>query len=151
MNKEIKLRLYKHCVDYVESHIEINSSAVADAQDAANEEDKNSAGDKYETSRAMKQRETETFGHRLKDALEQQKILQSIDITKEYSQVQPGALVATSVGTFFIAISADEIEIDGEEYCIISPESPIGLAMANSKVGSTFSFRGKLVKILEII
>lgn len=150
MEKELKQKLYKHCLDYVKNHIEIISSAVSNAQDAANEEDKNSAGDKYETSRALKQRETETFGLRLKDALAQEQLLKSIDISKEYTLVKPGALVYTSIGIFFIAISADEVTIDDEEYCIISPESPIGQVMANRTAGSQVFFREKQIRILEI-
>jgi transcription elongation GreA/GreB family factor len=150
MKKEIKLKLYKQCLDYVKNHIEINIEAVSQAQEAVNSEDKNSAGDKYETGRAMMQRETESFSRRLNEAMLQHQLLQSIDLSGEYKVVKPGALVYTTIGIFFIAISVDEIQIDDEEYCIVSAESPISQAMANCSAGSSFSFRGKSVKILEI-
>lgn len=150
MKIELKTQLYKHCVAYIKTHIEINSSALSNAQEAVNEETKNTAADKYETTRAMKQLETEAFGRRLDEALAQQQVLKKIDISQPCDTVKPGALVYTSFGNFFIAISADEITIDGEEYSIVSIESPIGQAIANRAAGSTISFRGKTLKIFEI-
>lgn len=150
MGQELKLRLYKHCLDYVNHQIDIINRALDDAQSAANDETKNSAGDKYETGRAMKQRESEVLVKRLNDYHALQKTLHFIDISKKCDHVRSGALVTTSIGVFFIAISADEVVIDNEEYCLISQESPIGAAMLNCKAGGSFQFRGKAVKILSV-
>ena len=150
MKKELKLQLYKHCLDYVKNHIEINGRAVSSAQEAVDDETESSGSDKSDTSRAMKELETETFGRRLEEVLAQHQLLQKIEISKDYDVVMSGSLVYTSIGNFFIAISADEVIIDGEEYCVVSPESPIGQAMANRTSGSSVSFRGKTVKILDI-
>jgi transcription elongation GreA/GreB family factor len=150
MKNAIKVQLYNHCIEYVKNHIEINNRALSGAQDAVNSETKNTAGDKHETERAMKQLETETFGRRLSEALSQFKLLQTIDISLQSDSVKPGSLVYTSMGIFFIAISADEVVIDGEEYCIVSPESPIGQAMINHRAGSVFKFRATTAKIEAI-
>lgn len=150
MNQELKLQLYKHCLDYVHHQIDIINRALDDAQSAANDETKNSAGDKYETGRAMKQRESELLVARLNDSHLLQKTLHQIDISKKCDNVKSGALVTTSMGIFFIAISADEVVIDNEEYCLISQESPIGAAMLNCKAGESFKFRDKVVKIITV-
>lgn len=113
-------------------------------------ETKNTAGDRYETERAMKQRETELYGKRIEEVVLQRSILLDIDPSKEYQVVQPGSLVISSAGNFFIAISADEVVIDGEEYCNISIDSPIGSAMADKKAGETFNFRGKIFSITTV-
>jgi transcription elongation GreA/GreB family factor len=131
-------------------HIEINILAVSEAQEAVAGETKNTAGDRYETERAMKQRETELFGKRIDEAMKQHELLEKIDATTQSAAVVPGALVSTSAGSFFIAISTDEVIIDGKEYCIISMESPIGQAMANKRKGDTFFFRGKPITITGI-
>jgi len=148
--KTIKQQLFKHCADYIARNIDINSQAVDAAQSAAVGEDKNTAGDKYETERAMKQRETEMFAQRLAEAQKQRELLRTIDIAKKYDSVQPGALVSTSIGNFFIAISVDEITIDGEVYDIISPQAPLAVAMAGRKKGAEFYFRNKTVIIINI-
>ena len=137
-------------MEYVKHHIEINIHAVSEAQEAVTGETKNTAGDRYETERAMKQRETELFGKRIDEAMKQHEMLEKIDAATQIAAVMPGALVATSAGSFFIAISTDEVIIDEEEYCIISIESPIGQAMANKRKGDSFFFRGKQIKIRDI-
>jgi transcription elongation GreA/GreB family factor len=148
--KSIKQQLLSHCMAYVETHIEIIRSAIAEAQSAVTGETKNTAGDRYETERAMKQRETELFGKRLAESSKLQEQLQHIDISRTYDTVQPGALVTTSIGTFFIAISADELVIDNIEYDLISSESPICQAMLSKKAGEAFSFREKTVTISAV-
>lgn len=148
--KTIKHQLFKHCADYIARTIDINSQAVTAAQSAAAGEEKNTAGDKYETERAMKQRETEMFAQRLAESQKQRELLRAIDISKKYDSVQPGALVSTSIGIFFIAVSVDEISIDGEVYDIISPQAPLAVAMADRKKGAAFPFRNKTVTILDI-
>ncbi len=150
MSQELKLQLYKHCLKYVNHQIDIINRALDDAQSAANEETKSSAGDKYETGRAMKQRESELLVRRLNDAHALQKTLHQIDVSKNCDSVKPGALVTTSMGIFFIAISADEVVIDNEEYCLISQESPIGEAMLHCKAGESFRFRERVVKVIAI-
>jgi transcription elongation GreA/GreB family factor len=149
-NRNLKQQLFKHCADYISRNIDINSQAVDAAQSAVVGEDKNTAGDRYETERAMKQRETEMFGQRLIEAEKQRDLLKKIDITKKYNSVQPGALVSTSIGFFFIAISVDEITIDGEVYDIISPQSPLAVAMSGRVTGDSFMFRNKNVKIQDV-
>jgi len=146
----VKQRLYTHCLDYVTHHIEINQRMVDESQEAANEETKNTSGDRYETERAMKQRETELFGKRIEEALQLRATLMSINADRQCTIVQPGALVFTTAGIFFIAISSDEIIIDGEEYCMISVDSPIGAAMAGKRAGESFTFRGKKFSIEHI-
>lgn len=137
-------------MEYVKHHIEINSIAVSEAQQAVNGETKNTAGDRYETERAMKQRETELFGKRIDEAMKQLQMLEQIDAAKQVDSALPGALVVTSIGSFFIAISTEEVIIDDEEYCNISIESPIGRAMATKKKGDSFFFKGKPIKISDI-
>lgn len=114
------------------------------------EETKNTAGDRYETERAMKQRQTELFGKRIDEAIKQREILEMINPLKLHDSVETGALVTTSAGIFFIAISTDEVMIDEEEYCIISAESPIGMAMAGRKKGESFYFREKSIRITDV-
>lgn len=137
-------------MDYVAEHIAINRNAVLEAQSAVMGETKNTAGDRYETERAMKQRETELFGKRLDESLKMEQQLLAIDGSKRYASAVTGALVSTSIGNFIIAISADEVVIDEIEYDIISHESPICLAMAGKTVGESFMFRDKTVRIIDI-
>jgi hypothetical protein len=50
-----KIRLFEHCKNEIERRVANFEYAMMDAQASANSEDKSSAGDKYETGRAMSQ------------------------------------------------------------------------------------------------
>jgi anion-transporting ArsA/GET3 family ATPase len=147
---DIKTKLFNHCTEYVNFHIETNRRAIEQAQDAAASETQTVASEEPETGKERSQREMESLGRRLEEVFKQQTLLQAINYKKSFSCVEPGALVETSIGNFFISLSADEIEIDGVEYCPVSLESPIGEAIKNARAGESVSFRGKKVRIEHI-
>ena len=61
----IKQRLYNLCCEYVTERIAEAMQAIADTQEAVNNETKSTAGDKYETSREMMQQEINRDASRL--------------------------------------------------------------------------------------
>ncbi len=63
--ESIKTRLLALCHNYVDQRITNSKQAMDDAQAAANEEGKSSAGDKYETGRAMAQIERDKAAQQL--------------------------------------------------------------------------------------
>jgi transcription elongation GreA/GreB family factor len=110
------------------------------AQESANSESKSSAGDKYETGRAMAQLERDRHAQLLAEAKKLDQELTRLNVEKEYTTVQPGSLVTTNRGAFFISISAGKLTIDGIEYFAISPASPIGTVLAGRKTGESVTF-----------
>ncbi|MBN1757899.1 MAG: hypothetical protein JW863_06260 [Chitinispirillaceae bacterium] len=132
------------------THIKTNRYAYEQAQEAALSETKTVASEEPETGKERMQREMETIGQRLEEIIEQRTMLQSLEYRKNFTRVEPGALVETSVGTFFISMSADELEIDGIEYCPVSMASPIGMAISNKKAGERVTFRDKKIEIENI-
>ena len=146
----IKEELYNHCMEYVNTHIETNRIAFEQCQDAARSETKTVASEEPETGKERSQREMETIGQRLEEILAQKKMLRSLDYGKKCSIVEPGALVETSIGAFYISLSADEIEIDGMEYCPVSLASPIGQALSGKASGDNVLFRDNKIKIEHV-
>ncbi|NEU66064.1 GreA/GreB family elongation factor [Spirosoma agri] len=120
------------------------------AQESANSESKSSAGDKYETGRAMAQIERDRYAHQLDVALAVEQELTRINSEKEYTVVQPGSLVTTNRGMFFISISAGKLNIDGKDVFAISPASPIGSALAGRRAGETVLFNKLVYEILSV-
>jgi transcription elongation GreA/GreB family factor len=57
--------------------------------------------------------------------------------------VQPGCIVATNNGTYYIAISAGQLKVADQTYFAISAASPIGAKMAGQKAGYEFMLNGK--------
>src|SRR4051812_36116924 len=112
----IKTRLYAKCVEYINQRIENAESAMKAAQESANEETKSSAGDKYETGRAMAQLERDKNAAQLGEAQKLKQIISTINPESVSKYAEPGALVHTSSGEFYLAISLGKIVMDSQDY-----------------------------------
>ena len=66
------------------------------------------------------------------------------------SEAALGAVVATNRNTFFVCVSIEEFEVDGESLIGISTQSPIFKAMSGKRMGERFSYRGLIYKIEHI-
>ncbi|GAB3321510.1 hypothetical protein GCM10027299_16040 [Larkinella ripae] len=142
--------LLERCQQYVTQRIETAKTAMEAAQAAANEESKSSAGDKYETGRAMAQIERDRHAQQLAEARKLEQELARIDASKVYTSGQPGSLVITSQGNFFIAISAGKITLDQTDYFAVSAASPIGARLNHAKTDDEVVFNGKTLRIITI-
>jgi len=147
----LKRDLYTLCVNYVKTRIETAKQAIDDAQEAAGEETKSSAGDKYETGREMMQQETDRSQAQLNEANKLLIALNQINIDTTSPSAAPGSLVITDGGKFYLAISAGSINLDGEGYFAVSPASPIGGKLLGRKTGDEFSLNGKHYRVKEVI
>jgi len=76
--------------------------------------------------------------------------LKSINPGQVDTKVEPGAVVVTNKRTFFIAVSSEKIEIDGQEIFGISTKAPIYSAMTDLKKGDQFEFNDIRYKIKDI-
>lgn len=149
--ENVKTQLLSLCFDYVNQRIATTKQAMDDAQAAANEEGKSSAGDKYETGRAMAQIERDKAAQQLDEALKLKNILDGLDASIANESIRLGSVVETSGANFYLAISAGKFLIDGREFLIISPYSPIGKLLLNLKAGDTFRFNGKEEVVRSLI
>ncbi len=147
----LKTQLYNYCTHYVQERIDSFQKAMKEAQDSANSEEKSSAGDKYETGRAMMQIERDKNAKQLEETLKLKKALSVFSPQQTHTQVALGSLVYTQEGTFYIAISAGKISIDGTTYFAIAPTSPLGLAFMNAEAGHRITFNHKTYEITSIL
>jgi hypothetical protein len=147
---ELKKELLNHCIDIQKTRIENARKAMEDAQNASISEERSTAGDKYDTSRAMSHNLRDMNAKQLNEALKELAALDQLKVELKYQEVKPGAIVKTETGNFFIATSIGQIKHHQETYFTISLLSPIGQAMAGKKQGDSFEFRGNKTRILSI-
>jgi transcription elongation GreA/GreB family factor len=140
---DIKSHLLAQCTQYVDQRIANCKQAMDDAQAAANEEGKSSAGDKYETGRAMMQIERDKAAQQLEEALKLKKVLDGLDSSIVSKVARLGSMVETTHYNFYLSISAGKFLVEGKEFLIVSPNSPIGKLLLNLKVGDAFRFNDK--------
>ncbi|ALD20276.1 hypothetical protein [Hymenobacter sp. DG25A] len=146
----IKPALHAACQHYVQQRIKACQHAMQAAQESANSETKSSAGDKYETGRAMAQNERDRNAVQLQQAKQLQGELDRIQPDKPCDTVRPGALVQTSMGRFYISISAGKLTVEGQDYFAVSAAAPVAAALSGRRVGEQAVFNGKPVQIQGI-
>jgi LPS O-antigen subunit length determinant protein (WzzB/FepE family) len=147
---DLKEELYKQCLDYVQQRMQAAEQGIQEAQQASKDDTKSSAGDKYETGRAMMQQETDRNLAQLNEANKLKVALNTIGTTGSQPIADSGGVVMTNNGNFYIAISAGALIVNDTTYFAISPVSPIGLKLKGQKVGDTFSLNDKVYKIESI-
>lgn len=147
---QLKFQLYDQCLAYAQSRIETAQSAISAARESANEDTKSSAGDKYETGRAMMQQEIDRHSLQLLEARKLKQLLEQIKPEHESDNVQAGSLVITNQGAFYIAVSAGTLSVNGHNYYAISALSPIGARLLRQKEGLSFEFNHKTYVIENI-
>lgn len=139
----LKQQLYTLCYEYITTRIRNAEELITDAREAAANETKSSAGDKYETGREMMQQEVDMNLRRVAEAKGQLQTLEQVDPLKPTATVMPGSIVITNAGNYYIAISAGKLEIGENNYMAISITSPIGVAMRGLKAGDRFRFNNR--------
>jgi len=146
----LKNTLYMYCTDYVMERITRLKTEIKKTQSSANEETKSSAGDKYETGRAMAQLEIGKNTVQLREAEKLLGAMQAIHVDLISEIIIPGSLVTTSKGIFYISISIGLVEIDKKPYFIVAPDSPIGKLFMGKKVGDTVAWNSNVYEIHTI-
>jgi transcription elongation GreA/GreB family factor len=148
MNAEkIKEALFQACKTHIENRMQTVQDRLASIEESRNEETKSSAGDKYETGRAMMQMEEDKAQKQLSEILLIQKALSEINCEQSSEYVRPGSLVITDRGRFYMAVGVGKVKYDNEPYFCISPNSPIGGLLVGKKEGDRITFNGLTRKI----
>jgi transcription elongation GreA/GreB family factor len=146
----IKIALVAQLLQHLEQNIAETEQAIASAKESRDNESKSSAGDKYETGRAMMQIELENNGRQLEKTRLAKQDLEQLNVQEPHTLVSQGSLVHTSQGIYFLSIGFGKLEFAEQPYYAISLASPIGQALKNAKVGDRVSFQGKVLEILRI-
>jgi transcription elongation GreA/GreB family factor len=143
----LKVALHQACIELLNQKTASLERAIADAQQAASEDTKSSAGDKFETSREMIKREIDKNNAQLRNALEMLQHLQQLNPGSLKEKVSYGSLVETPEGIYYFSVSLGKVMLEGKSYFALSMASPIGQALKDRSAGQEFSFRGRNIRI----
>ena len=150
-HESIKLEIYKQCKRKLEERILNFETAMKNAQESSNSEDKSSAGDKYETSRAMGQLDRDMNAKQLVEAQTEYASFMKINIEVMSEHIITGSMVETNNGLYFIAAGAGIIEINSSvKVIVLSPKSPLAGVLLGKTIGEKFTFNQKDFKIIAI-
>lgn len=151
VTKEIKIKLFNACNEIVEQKINTFKNALQEAQEAANNETKSSAGDKHETGRAMAQLETEKLTAQLTESTKLAQVLNQVDTSIIHKTIHLGSLIKTNNATFFIAASLGKVSVNNNDIFVISTSSPIGKQLIGLKATDKFAFNERKYLIEAVV
>lgn len=147
---EVKNSLKEACYTIFEQRISTVKSAIHEAQQAANAEEKSSAGDKYETSRAMGHLEKDMHARQLSEHLKELASLHAVNVNILYTTPSTGALVQCRRISFFIASGLGKQSVDGNNIIFVSPHAPLAKSLFLKTKGENFIFNGLEDTIVDI-
>lgn len=148
---QLKQAAFNYCHTAISNRIHTIEMVLKSLEESKNNESKSSAGDKYETGRAMLHLEEEKNKTQLTEAMLAKAVLESIHLEKVNNKIQTGSLVITNTGKYFIAIGIGKTLIDKKLIYSISLDSPIGQILKDKKVGDQVSFNDRFIIIEAII
>lgn len=149
--ENIKEILVDHLRKIINIRIETANRDIQIAKESRDNETKSTAGDKYETGRAMVQFELEKNMEQLNKAIQLKNELAQIDLYGKFSVVGFGCIVKTTHDNYFISIGLGKINIGQEIYYAISPASPIGKILNKKNTGDEVNILGKKIIITVIV
>ncbi len=125
-------------------------TALASAKESRDNDTKSSAGDKFETGRAMMQQEMDKLEQQLHNLFQQYHQLRQIDTTTKHQQVGLGSLVQTDTGLYFLAIAFGKLELEQTTLFVLSTASPFAQQLLTKSIGDCFQFQKQQGLLLNI-
>lgn len=154
MTKEAQLAFKQQLKQFAEQQLQQRITVIREkmeaAQQSANSEEKSSAGDKYETSRAMNHLEKEMHGKQLAENLKELSLLYEISVNTLYNKVVPGAVIDCGSTCFFIAAGLGKHSLAATTVIFLSPHAPLAAQLRQKQAGETWIFNKQPLTIQSI-
>ncbi|WP_417266550.1 3-oxoacyl-ACP synthase [Brumimicrobium sp.] len=148
--KEFKKQVIKAMEKELEERLKMATQTYNVALESRNNDTKSSAGDKYETSRAMMQQEMDNAEISIHQVKVFQNELQRLPLEENVNAVMSGSLVETTNGVYFLGLSLGKIEVNNQIVYAISTASPLGKLLLNKKVGDVIDLNSNQQTILNV-
>jgi len=146
----IKSNIKSELLSQLELKTQDISNAITSLIESRDADNKSSAGDKHETSRAKIQTEIDQLSKQLSHIQKQKNNLSAIDTHQTHNVANVGSLIKTDKGYFFISIGWGRIQIQDGIYFVVSIASPIGRLLKDKKKGDSIQFRNMSYDILSV-
>lgn len=149
---EFKAKVYQTAINQLKDKEVLLSTERKNIIESILEEEKNSAGDKYETSRETMTQDLNTLEAQIRQGkydLEELYRLQTIKDTPP--SIQEGALVKLGADWFLIAVSIGQVKVEDAKVFLMSKNSPLGELLIGKKKKDQVNFRGKMHLIEELV
>lgn len=145
-----KSDIHAACMAKQQTKIKELQNAIDKVQESIIGEDNSTAGNKFETARAMGQEELDRLNQTINIAHREMTLLSNISPKKVCDSVQLGALITTDKKMMYLCVGLGKIEIGKDTVFSISSASPIGQQLMGKKKGTEVIFGGNKEKIVSV-
>jgi hypothetical protein len=135
-----KNALKRWALDLIKQRITTSGRVIDQARESANSEEKSSAGDKYETGRAMGHLQQEMHTRQLTEYLKELAVLHSVNTDQICPEGRAGAFLQCEDIAFFIAAGLGKQVIEGKTIFFLSPQAPLAKLLQNKIPGDHITF-----------
>ena len=146
----LKHKLKGWGIDFINKRIAAAREAMRDAQEAANSEEKSSAGDKYETGRAMGHLQKDMHARQLAESLKELAALHAIRTDTVCREGSPGAFLQTDDVAFFISAGLGKQLVGNQTIFFLSPRTPLAGLLQRKKPGDSILFNHQNLIIRDV-
>jgi hypothetical protein len=150
-NMNDKTTVIAACIAQVSDKLKALGVEIHSLQESNADNDKSTAGDKYDTERSMVHQEmdklikqTEIEGYILNQ-------LEQMNPDKHFSSAASGGLISTNKGNYLLGAACGKVMLDKTLVFGVSMASPLAKAMLGKTKGDVFSLNGNDFEIKEII
>jgi hypothetical protein len=148
---ELKAKAYEIAISKIKEKMQMFREERNAINQGILEDNKSSAGDKFETGRETMTQDLNTVEKQLKQAhFEFDELCRLQSIKGISPTIQEGSLVKIGNDLFLISISLGQINVGDSKVFLLSENSPLGQSLIGKKENEEIQFRGKPMKILEI-
>ncbi|MDN3669680.1 hypothetical protein QWY93_10125 [Echinicola jeungdonensis] len=142
-----KYKIHQALVHLIQEKIEEAQLQINHLKNAAAEDTKSSAGDKYETGREMVQQEITKTEKLLQDYKTQREMVKSLPLKNNSETVRKGCVVHTQKLIFYVSVSFGKFLVEGQEIFAMSEKAPLTQKMMGKSSGDQISFNGMEYKL----
>jgi transcription elongation GreA/GreB family factor len=146
----IKKAAYAYLQQVVDNKIVLFEAALTELKESVSNETKSTAGDKYETARAMLHIEQENLLRQLSNAQKLRIDLLSLEPITQNKTIVSGSMVRTNNGTFYISIGHGKAVINNHEIIAMSAGSPLGKVLLGLAINDIVNYNSITYTIIEI-
>ena len=149
---EFKAKVYQTAITQLKDKETLLSTERKNIIESILEDEKSSAGDKFETGRETMTQDLNTIEGQIKQGKNDLEELYRLHTIKETpASVQEGALVKLGSDWFLIAVSIGAVKVDDSKVFLMSKNSPLGELLIGKKKKDQVDFRGKTHLIEELV
>ena len=148
-NLSLKTRVHELCIQSIKDKIKLIDNLYLSNKNALDSSTKSSAGDKYETYRAIVHLDQENLSNQLIELNKSLRILYQINIV-EHSSVKMGTLFKTDHSIFYISIGLGKVSLGGLDVFIMSTLSPLYQRLIGLNQNDSIVFNGVTHNILFV-